>query len=130
MVARPRTGPGGCWARWHLRLTPNPTPEFLGEWCRPQMIGWGVQGSQHPLPQGWRATICFDHRGSWGCNSVTVSRQRRLNVGSPFFCWAPHWENSTGRTRAEAAALCSERFPPGLLSRQRGPEHLLTLQVS
>lgn len=33
-------------------------------------------------------------------------------------------------TQVEAAALCSECFPPCLLSRQRGPEYLLTLQVS
>lgn len=37
---------------------------------------------------------------------------------------------STQGTQAEAAALCSECFPPCLLSRQRGPERLLTLQVS
>lgn len=99
MVARPRTGPGGCWARWHLRLTPNPTPEFLGEWCRPQMIGWGVQGSQRPLPQGWRATICFDHRGSWGVQLGHSFQTASFKRGLSLLLLGPalgeqHWENT------------------------------------
>lgn len=49
-----------------------------------------------------------------------------LNGGSPFYCWQP----GTVGTWAEAAALCSKCFPPCSLSRQRGPECLLTLQVS
>lgn len=50
-MAGPRTGPGGCWAPRHVRLPPNPTPEFLGGWGLPALSLLSTPAGARRSPQ-------------------------------------------------------------------------------